>query len=299
MDRESILRRYSKLLERYGFSETYAYGLRSSFDIISKKREKVMILKFVENIDSLSTNEAETLKKLDNFFDADVFVVFKNYKGKNPDKDTVFTRHGVDCLSYSTLEDVLEGKRTQRAQRFIKRKYKINSFELKRLRKMQNLSARSLSQLTKVSKDTIYRYEKGDSYATQPKLKKLESFFNTTLEEISIQHEKTEHNYKYQRVNESLELGFLEVGSSPFQMLGKKRFRYEIGGDADHRTMKKVASFYKRFSEVLNEDHPFFVTSRKTLKDNFDGIPVLTEKELKKIKEEKELLDIIESRTRS
>ena len=294
MDRDALFRKYSKLLDRYGFSETYTNGLRSSFDIISKKRDRIVILKFVENIDSLSQTEADTLKKLDNFFNADVFVLFKNYKGGKPEKDRMFTRHGVSCISYSTFEDTLNGAKITQAQKFMKRKYRIDSSELKRLRKMQDLSAKELSRLVKVSKDTIYRYEKG-GYAKELSINRLQSFFKTNLEEVgSIQ--KSEHKYEYQMMGENLDLGFLELNASPFEMLAKKNFRYEIGKESDARTMKKIASFYKRFSEVLNEDNPFFVSYKEKTRENFEGIPVLSKRELERIKNEKELLDVIESR---
>ena len=299
MENESLLKRYSKMLERYGFSETYTHGLRSSFDIISKKRDRVMILKFVENIDSLSKSEALSLKKLNGFFDADVFVVFNNYKGAKVDREMLFTRHGVDCVSQSTLESVLNGAKVTKAQKFISSKYKIDSGELKRLRKLQNMSMRKLSYSLRVSKDTIYRYEKGNAFTTAPTLKKIEAFFKTSLLEVHDETGKPSINYKYHRINSKLDVKFINVGSSPFHMLGRRHFRYEIGNEADSRTMKKMATFYKGFSSVLTEDYPFFITKKDKKKQSIYGIPVLSESELEKIKEEKELIDILASRTKS
>jgi predicted transcriptional regulator len=293
------LGKYPKLLERYGFDQTYASGLRSSFDIISKKRDKVMILKFVDNIDSLSRDEALALKKLNDFFDANVFVVFRTYKGKKAEKETMFTRHGVDCLSHATFELALNGGNIVRAQRFIKAKYKIDSNELKRLRKLQNISMSGLSTRLKISKDTIYRYEKGNGFATKPTLRKLEGFFKTTLTETQTKVVTQGKNYTYHKISSTLDVNFLNVGSSPFHVLGKKHSRYEIAYESDRRTMKKLADFYKKLSDVLDDDYPFFIKNEKNKLENLDGIPLLSNKELREIKDEKELLDIIQSRKKN
>jgi predicted transcriptional regulator len=295
MDREELLMKYSRLLERYGFSETYAYNMRSSFDIISRKRDRIMILKLVDNIDSLGEGEASSLRKLGGFFDADVFVVFNKYKGKGTGKDLVFTRHGVDCISNSTFESVLNGKRPPKAQRFIGAKFKIDASELKRLRTLQNMSMKSLSTIVKVSKDSIYRYEKGEAFAKGPALKKLEAFFKTNVIEVPENTTAQPISYKYHKINESLDIDFINVGASPFHMLGKRHSRYEIGIEADSRTMKKMADFYKSFSSVLDEDYQFFI-AHKTIRERIYGIPVLTKEELSRIKEEKELIDAISSK---
>lgn len=293
------LGKYSKLLERYGFDQTYASGLRSSFDIISKKRDRVMILKFVDNIDSLSKSDALALKKLNGFFDADVFVVFRTYKGRKAERETIFTRHGVDCLSHATFESALNGGNIVRAERFMKAKYRVDSNELKRLRKLQNISMNSLSTKLKISKDTIYRYERGTGFATKPTLRKLEGFFKTTLVETQTKVEKQNENYVYHKISNTLDVNFLDVGSSPFFMLGKKHSRYEIAYESDRRTMKKLADFYKKLSDVLDDDYPFFIKNENNKLDNLDGIPLISNKELRTIRDEKELLDIIQSRKKN
>ncbi len=295
MDKEALIRKYSKLLEYYGFSGASAFGMRSSFDIISEKKGKVTILKFVDNIDSLAKPEAETLKKLNSFFDADVFVVFKNYKSEKGDLRSIFNRHGVDCVSQDYLESLLNGSELPRAQKFIKAKYKINPIELKKLRKMQNMSMRKLSAALDISKDTIYRYEHGNAFATEPMLKKLERFFKTEMAEPS-DRSKPHIKLKYHQINPDLDVNFTNVGAAPFYVLGKKHSRYEISNVVDARTMKKLAVFYTGLSTILEQDYPFFMAGETSAREVFDGIPVLTTAELKRIKDEKELIDLISER---
>jgi len=295
MDKESLIRKYSKLLEYYGFSGVSAFGMRSSFDIISEKRGKITILKFVDNIDSLAKPEAEALKKLNSFFDADVFVVFRNYKGDSSARSSIFNRHGIDCVSQDYLESLLNGSELPRAQRFIKAKYRINPLELKKLRSMQNMSMRKLSAALDISKDTIYRYEHGSTFATEPMLKKLEHFFKTGMAE-QTEFSRPQIELKYHKMNPELDVNFADVGAAPFNVLGKKHSRYEISNVANIRTMKKLASFYTNLSTIFEQDYPFFMAGQGSAREIFDGIPVLTISELKKIRSEKELIDLISSK---
>ncbi len=298
MDNESSVRRYSRLLQRHGFSDTYASGMRSTFDIIARKRDRVVILKLVDNIDSLGKAEAESLKKLNDFFDADVYVVFRTYKGAPARKEMLFTRHGVDCVSQDTLESVLNEKRLPRAEKFLGRKYRIDANELKRLRKLQDLSMRGLSSTVKISKDTIYRYERGGAFATEPTLKKMQSLFKTNMVEMPGEPKRPDVSYEYHKINRDLDVKFIDLGSSPFYMLGKRHYRYEIGIEMDNRTMKKLVTFYKGFSSVLSEDYPFIIAKGKA-KENIYGIPVLSKKELESIVDEKDLIDTLASRKKN
>ena len=295
MDKGTLIRRYSRMLECYGFSGVSAFGMRSSFDIISEKKGKVTILKFVDNIDSLGKPEAETLKKLNSFFDADVFVIFKSYKGNKEERQSIFSRHGVDCVSQDCFEALLNGSEIPRAQRFMSAKYRINPVELKKLRKMQNMSLRKLSSVLDISKDTIYRYEHGSTFATGTKLKKLENFFKTEITEPN-EISKPQMSPKYHKINPDLDINFMDVGAAPFRVLGKKNFRYEISTVADARTMKKLAAFYTNLSAILEQDYLFFMSEGIDTRESFDGVPVLTTAELKKIKDEKELIDIISAK---
>ncbi len=294
MDKMGKLRKYSRLLQKYGFSETYAHNMRSCIDVVSRKRDRTVILKLVDNIDSVTRDEAATLKKLNNFFDAEVFVVFRTYKGGKAEKDMMFTRHGVDCIAENTLEDVLNRGAVPRAHRFIGERYRVEPGELSRLRKLRSMSMSALSSQTSLSKDTIYRYEKGKSFATAASVRKLEKFFNTGIT-VNEGAQRQKQSYKYAKLNKSLDVDFMNIDSSPFYMLGKKHSRYEVGSDSDDRTMRKVAAFYRELSETLDDNYSFFI-SNKDYRENIHGIPVVSMRELAKLREEHELLDIIESR---
>ncbi|MCL5429913.1 MAG: helix-turn-helix domain-containing protein [Candidatus Marsarchaeota archaeon] len=294
MDKRSLVNKYSKLLSSYGFSETHTINMRSSFDIVSSKKGKVTILKFVDNIDSLGKADASSLRELMQFFGADAYVVFDKYKGNVKRSDMAFTRHGVECISNNCIEYVLSGRKIALAQRFMKKKYKICSSELHRLRKLNNISIRRLSSMVKISKETIERYENEDSFAKEENVRKLEKFFNANIADI-VSFGNVEMQSKQKPVGLGNDM-FME-SSAPFKMLGKGRFRYEVGGLADERTMKKVSTFYKSLSEVLDSDYQFFITKERK-RDNIYGIPAISKAELSSMDDEDRLIEEITSRSK-
>ncbi len=290
--------RFARLLERYGFGSASARSFRSSFDLIASRKGKLLIMKFVDNIDSLSPGESKTLKNMGSFFDADVYVLFRNRKGSKEDTDTVYTRHGVSCVPSKSLESLLEGKRMMKAQRFMKRRYKIDGYELHKMRKLYNMSMSSLADSIGVSKESIYRYEKSDSYATESSVKKLENFFKTemTLNEDQEQDDR-KNARKDMKMTDKLDISLLDLEKAPFHMLAKRHSRYEIGHQMDTRTMKKLALFYKEVSEILPEDYQLFIGKKKT-KEQIGGVAAISMDELSKLTEEAELIGLIQERSK-
>ncbi len=286
--------KFARVLERYGFGSAGARSFRSSFDLIASRKGRLMIMKFVDNIDSLSQSESDSLKNTGNFFDADVYVLFKNMKGIAADKDMIYTRHGVSCISSTSLESLLEGKRMSKAQRFIKKKYRIDGEELRKMRKLYNMSMSGLSDSIGISKESIYRYEKS-GYATEPSVKKLEHFFKEELTVQEGQNEKKQQ--KGSRMTDKLDISLFDIDRAPFHMLAKRHSRYEIGHQMDTRTMKKLALFYKEVSEILPEDYQLFIAKKKA-KEQIGGVAVISMEELSKLCEEGELIGLIQERSK-
>lgn len=282
-------------MDRYGFSEAVAKDFRSCFDIVSSRNGRITFVKVVENIDSLTMEDARALDKLGDFFDANRFIVFRSYKGRVSPKGTSFTRHGMECVSERDFESVLNGTELKHAERFTGAKYRVDAAKLRELRRIYNISIRKLSESVGVSKDSIHRYEKGDAYATGESLKRLEKFFN-----VKLSYGPTTGSASRTERREHVRPGpmFVKrvtVGSPPFSVLAKGGFRYEIGPSSDTRTMKKLAAFYRRAEGVLDHDYMFFISGSQR-RGSIDGTPVLSRAELSRIEDEGSLIELITSR---
>jgi putative transcriptional regulator len=297
--RSSLVQGCAKVLERRGFSVATANGIRSCFDIVSKNRDRIMFIKVVENIDSITPNEAKALLQLGNFFDGDVFVLSKKRKDSKISGTTQFVRHGVACVSEVGLDQLLDGKRLAKAEPFLKVKYKVDGEGLKKIRKLSGASLRDLSDRLSISKETIHRYE-GSGYATYGNLAKLEKFFHKELSDrTGLERAVQAYPHQYKTLSGDLDMRIMLMKTSPFEMLAKMNHRYEMGKEANIRTMKKLAEFYRGLAKVLDDDRQFFASKGGTPKKaDIEGIPVLGFRELSRLHNEKELIELILSRTK-
>jgi putative transcriptional regulator len=301
MDRRaSLVRGCANALEKRGFSVATAKGLRSCFDIVSKNRDRIMFIKVVENIDSITQNEADTLLRLGDFFDGDVFVLSKKRKGARMPGTMRFARHGVTCVSESGLDQILDGKMLAKAEPFLKVKYRVDGNGLRRIRKLSGISLRDLSNKVHISKETLHRYE-GSGYATAGNMSKLEGFFNIGLSDRAEPWQQESRDASaYKSLSWGLDMKVMLLKASPFEMLAKMNHRYEMGKEANIRTMRKLAEFYRSLADVLDDDKQFFASrGGMPKKASVEGIPVVGMKELSKLHDEKELIELILSRTKS
>jgi putative transcriptional regulator len=298
MDKQALVKRNVHLLDKLGFNQVSVADIHSCFDILAEKNGFVVMLKVVKNIDSLNESSVSALKKLGRFLDADTFVIGYMHKGERLADDSSLDRRGVSCISENALEYMLiSGDRIAQSEKFCGAKYKIDGAALKRMRMLCGISMRGLAEVVGISKDSIYRYEKGEAYATRDYVDRLERFFKNRLAygEQSTTALQARQKYKYKKLNENLDMQFLELGCAPFELLGKHENRYEVGERLDPRTIGKLSILYKGMAELLKRDYPFFITD-KTRRTSINGVAVLRKKELKSIYEEDELINLISSK---
>ncbi len=279
-----------RLVEDNSFSTVEAYKFHTCFDIMAQKDGKRIIIKFEKNIDGLQKSDANALHMLETFLDSQALVIGKNYKGKKLEDGTIFKRYGIGCISESTLEYLMEGRDLNNAKRFKKNVKTIDGLALRRLRKLVDSSMHELSEAVGISKDSIYRYEKGREDITTENLSKLEDFFKSRLSyrKDSVHREK-QCEFPGARLAGTQLLLF---ETDPFTLILKGLSIYEAGREANFRTMEKWADFYKDINKAFG-DYPFFLGSNRLKKTNRNGIPVVTMKELETVGAESKLMELV------
>jgi len=283
-----------KILEQNGFATLSATNFRSFFDTIAVKKGRVLVLKFIDDIDAVSAGHARALKKLGSFFDGETFVIGKKRKGRQMADNLKLQRHGVPCITYNTLELVLENAYIKKVERFIGAKCAIDGAALRKLRKLSGLSIRKLSSIAGLSKESIYRYESNMQAITKSNLIKLERFFATPL---SCSEENENVLQKYRRFMDFDSISMLRLSKDPFEILAKGNSRYEVGRTANERTMSKWAELYLALNQMF-EDYPFFITKSKRGRSSLNGIPIISKEDLDSITTESGLLELITARSK-
>ncbi|MCL4371849.1 helix-turn-helix domain-containing protein [Candidatus Marsarchaeota archaeon] len=289
--REKTLATCMRMLEQTGFSSVSISRFHSPFSAIAKRKEEVYIFKVVQNIDSISQAEGEALTKLSVFFNAHTYIIGSGYKSSKVEEGMAFSRHGVDCISAKTLEDLLSNKKPRHADKFIRGKMHINGYELRRLRKLAGLSQRGLAGLSGLSKDSIYKYERGSAAISSESLERLERVLLSNLGTESYAQERSFSAAGQTKVGELL---FMETDRAPFEVVCRFRHRFEFAKMTDQRTMKKIADFYKEFDGIFNDRQ--FIIADSSRAEAF-GIPIISRQELNGIASEADLIEMAEERS--
>jgi predicted transcriptional regulator len=272
-----------------GFSSVSVENFHAPFDIIAGRNGRSLILKAVRNIDSITPEDGKALSKLSYFFDAEAYVVGESYKGTKLEESKVFTRHGISCISDSTLEIMLYNGSFRLARKFFRENVEINGGELKRLRKLSGMSRKQLSEISEVSVDSIYRYENGYTSASPLNLEKLEKALSAKL---SV-NQSLEHNYNIKAAGHGIAL--LDINKEPFKKALKDKTRFEFAELADFRTLKKWSDFYKAFNAIF-DDIQFIITKKEMHKKLF-GIPTISKRKLYSLEDTEELYELAEEST--
>lgn len=291
----------ARLIELYGFAYADIASVRTCFDIIAKRRGMKMILKFTENINSITLKEAVALQKLQHFFDADALVVAERGGDERLADNAYFTRSGIACLSIRAFENYLDGVDIPKAQKFFIGRRKLDSSKLKYERGISGLSIRKLANMVGISKDSLSRYEHGDTYVKKSTLNKLEKFFSASLSMSEAKDYRVGIEAVHAKCARPGKIGsairafssFID-GAPPFAALAEKGRRYEIGMSDDSRMLKRLAIAYGRVSTILPDDRQFIISDIVKSRSS-NGIPIITKGEAKK-SDERQLLELIESR---
>ena len=225
--RETILQEINNLLVNFGFKTSNIYE-RSCFDILARKKDILIILKILVNIDSLTAQQAEELSKISGTFLASPIIIGLKSKHNFLEDDVVYERHEIPAVSPQTLYDIIANDMhpeilSKRGGFYVK----INGGLLKKLREEKNLSLKELADLTHVSRETIYKYEQQNSQAYPETALLLEEILNKPIT-LSINILESEHNHtldtKIQEPIELIKLGY-EVNSStktPFDAISTR-----------------------------------------------------------------------------
>lgn len=163
INREQVLHEIKNLLKSYDFKTSDIYD-RSCFDLLARKDDILIILKILINIDSLTSTQAEELAKIAGTFLASPIIIGLKSKHNHLEEDVVYERHEIPVITPQTLcnivvNDIHPEILAKRGGYYVK----IDGTLLKQLRESQNLSLKELADLSHVSRETIYRYEQGNS----------------------------------------------------------------------------------------------------------------------------------------
>ncbi|MEA1993451.1 MAG: transcriptional regulator [Euryarchaeota archaeon] len=296
-----------KIFKRAGF-EVSLCDMRSCYDIMVRRGLFSFIVKILSNINSLSAEHGEEMKRIAYYFN--VFPLVISYKTKKDtlEKGVVYSREDIPVISLETLENLLLGEMpplvyADRGGLYVK----IDREKLKREREKREISLGYVADSLNISRSTLYEYENVEKGVLLENAIKIENFFDIPVTKpVSILKEIEEDNKKInlEDMKKTLERNILlklhDAGfkvipteKTPFNAFVKEREVIITGiGKSSSRLLKKRIRIVHEFSMMMEKDSMFIIDLKKN-PENIEGVPILSRKELKKIKDVEGIFDLL------
>jgi putative transcriptional regulator len=310
MKREDAIERVREILGKADFLISDRLKIRSvSFDIVGKREEKVLLIKVLLNVDSFSSQGSKELRLLASGLNASpVLIGLCSSMGKLED-GVIYSRSGVPIVSLKTFSDfILEGIPPYIFSAPGGLYVKIDGEALEKARAKKNVSLGALAEIAGVSRRAVQMYQDGMGTTIEVALR-MEEFldepiiipvnplsYSKNVEKTLVTFDEFEtlERLIFKKLHE-LGFGVFPTIKCPFDALTKDDETVWITGvsKADRGLVKKAA-MVANFSRIVDRDSVIF--AEKVMHLNIEGTPIIKKKELKKIKDADEIIELIDER---
>ena len=313
MNRPELLETIREILINAGFYVSDLCVVRPiGFDLVARRDNSLLIIKVLTNIDALSEDVARELRVLSILLKGCPVLIGERSGTGFLEDDVVYDRFGIQAITSETLRShLLEGAQLKVYAAPGGLYVNIDKTKLRKLRQEQNISLGSFARFVKVSRRTASMYEEGMDARVEI-ASRIEELIGSTItipidilkppsaekKEITTLHGETERIREFQREIFSIlkHVGYkiIPMERCPFEALSKDKERILL--TCVHRYDKKLvkkAQIVSSVSKITEKYAVVFTDKEIDNKMNIGGTPLIVKKELKKIREPEEILDLI------
>lgn len=326
---EKILERINYLLEQANF-ETLSLDNFSTkknrfcFDILVKKQNSIFSIKVFPNIDNLNPEVLQDMKSLSLLLKSKPLLIGIRNRYQKLEDNTIYLREDLPFITVKTLENILNNKYPYILARRGGGVMFLDGDLVKKLRANKNISRQELADKIGVTKRTICSYENENMRPSEKIAQKISEVFmnNSIFKQIDV----FEWNFKLDkeiiRASEEKELSPFEahiyevikdIGiSSYWYKKGPLPFKFSIysenmelnhdfyplfSGISDEK--RKITQLnikcLKTFNSLFNKQALFIINNDiKVPESQKDNIPIVKIKELEKIDDEDQFIELIQ-----
>lgn len=321
MSRADLLDRVRVSLAKGGFAVSERVEVRPiSFDVVARRDNALLIIKVLGNVDALSEPVAEELRTLAKVLGGTPIVIGER-TGSGALEDGVAYRHrGIPVLTLPTLDShILEHVPPMAYATPGGLNVELNGALLRKLREQRSLSLGLLAQAAGVSRRAIQMYEDG-MRATIDAALRLEEFLQTTLihpiDPFQLYQPPPEApkapatddaerplsplESEVFRMLRSVGYQVVPTQQSPFNAVSHQAREAILTGverGQDGASLRR-AELMTSVSRVTEKDG-MIVVRREVRYSSLGGTPVVQQKELEKVRDPRELGDLLDERRKS
>ncbi|MBN3037507.1 MAG: hypothetical protein JW834_03610 [Candidatus Diapherotrites archaeon] len=285
-------------LEAAGFHCFAPLESKSCFDVAAKSGDQLLLIKVLNNIDSLREHQAEELKAAAYGLGATPLIIGERSKTYELKDGVAYERYGIVVLNGQTLEDAATGKAV------FKRFYKgrvvsaISTDAFDRGMEEQGLTIQKVAEKLRVTREAIYQYRHG-MRIDFAKAKELERIVGEPImRRISIL--KKQESFKPELkgyLKDMCSIGFeVTPVRKGFDALAKEEEESLIV-DSEHSiaAARRKAAFLQKAGQFF-ASQPIFVMRCST--ERVKDVPIIAEKEIKEAESAGDVLELVKHRAK-
>ncbi len=144
------------LLLRHSYTVKTLTG--SSFDIVARKESRVLLIKVLEDANSISEDFADSMKNLSSYIDASPIIIAEK-AGHLLEDGVVYSRFGVYTFNYNTFSSCLENRFPIIVSTRAGFAASVVGEKLRRQREEKGFSLGAIARKVGVSKRMVAKYE--------------------------------------------------------------------------------------------------------------------------------------------
>ena len=283
--KETLLDKVNIFLLKKGF--TIKNLTRTCFDILARKGSQILLIKILEDANSISRQYTEEMIVVASYMNASPLIISEK-AGNKLDDNIVYSRFGIYTLNFKTFLNCVNNKFP-----FIKRgkaglTASVSGQKLKEKREELGYSLNALSKKIGVTSRMIIKYENENSEVTVNKAMKIYDLFGHQVfnqVDIFMQRENRESRFETEVSGKYVELGFeaTETKKTPFDIIARKDDELIFTKVSD-----KINPQMQSLSKLLDADNLVIFQKKKP-----KNIPSMTKEEFMDFEKANELVKFL------
>lgn len=283
--KQTLLDKVSIFLLRRGF--TLKNLTRTCFDILARRNEQILLIKVLEDANSISRQYTEEMLTVASYISASPLIISEKAGGKLED-NIVYSRFDIYTLNFTTFTNSIHNKFP-----FIKRSKagltaSVSGKKLRERREGLGFSLNALSKKVGVTSRMMVKYENENSEITINRAMKLYDLFgHDVFNEVNVFMNSMQPQSKFETEvsRKYVELGFeaSETRKTPFDIIAKKDDEIILTEVSD-----KVNPQMQPLSKLLEADNLVIFHKKKP-----KNMPSMTKKEFMDFEKANELVKFL------
>jgi putative transcriptional regulator len=292
----------SKIVNSLVSHQFNVFLTQGCFDIAARK-ENLMLIKSMINVDGLDHDQASSLRTISSFLSAYPFVISVKTNREFLNDEIIYSRFQLPVITPEMLSKILDEELIPAIQSARgKHTISIDVNTLREKRKELQLTLEQLAEIVGISKKALYEIEKSRVNPTSETVKKLENVLRIDLKNsykmktVEKTYLKPKNDFQNKVSKELSRIGIdnSSVYSAPFEIVGKEKFSLITSLSKNNVKIKKEATVVKKLSSIFSSKAVF--VAKKCREQSVEGVPIILESELPEIESSKELDKILDEK---